>query len=615
MNICDISVEGVGQIDTDTPIASAKSQICGYFRDGYAKAAKKAAEEGNQAERAVYDFLRDLSGISESFDTPHNPFSPLWSGPDGRSLLPEDLSESDLKIVRLLSERTKVPALSARLNDILWVREKDFKVGLIAAESYIEVASALCETEDWVFASPLYQRGIYLAGKFGREKELYQQAGASLIAATREAANSESDNYCSALLSLVVKFGLGDPAEFCSMANDVAEKALEDENYRKAETYFQHKAEFLKEMGESKEEATARIQAGEAMVREALRRADSGDCFAATSVLSPAIESLKQAGCNKERIRELRTILNGWQVDSLKDFQSSGTEMDISHLVDEAIKSVSGLEFEEAIKHLAFARPLTDPAQLKQEVLERAKKAPLSSLIDGVIVDGKGRTITHKKGLLALKGDSLEAELEQEAFDHISSLCWPLIVQGSINPARRQILNEHHPTFEDLQGLVLNNPFVPPGHEMIFLRGIHAGFHGDFLVSSHLLAVQIENSIRHVLESRGVDVSNLHSDLTQPVKLLGPLFDLPETKEVFGKPLCFELRCLLIEKRGSSFRNNIAHGFAGTEDCYSPAAVITWWLTLRICLMARYRSVKVDPEDPTQGGNPRRSQDADDSTG
>jgi len=117
------------------------------------------------------------------------------------------------------------------------------------------------------------------------------------------------------------------------------------------------------------------------------------------------------------------------------------------------------------------------------------------------------------------------------------------------------------------------------------LRGIHAGFHGDFLVAAHLLVPQVENSIRHVLAGNGVDVSNLMSDGTQPVKILGPLFGLAETTAIFGESICFELRGLLIEKMGCDFRNHVAHGFVSEADCYGDASVNLWWIVLRLCLI------------------------------
>jgi hypothetical protein len=165
-----------------------------------------------------------------------------------------------------------------------------------------------------------------------------------------------------------------------------------------------------------------------------------------------------------------------------------------------------------------------------------------------------------------------------------------------IEPARRQIWTQHLPSEEDFDFLVTENPFVPPGHEGIFRRGIYHGLQGDLLLSSHLLAPQVENSIRYILEQRGIDVSNLLSDLTQPVKLLGPLLDLPETKRIFGASLWFEFRGILIEKTGYSFRNRVAHGFVGETECYGSESLNLWWLVLRLC----YMLLVLDEDQPNE---------------
>ena len=79
------------------------------------------------------------------------------------------------------------------------------------------------------------------------------------------------------------------------------------------------------------------------------------------------------------------------------------------------------------------------------------------------------------------------------------------------------------------------------------------------------------------------DITNLNSDLTQPVKTLHALLDMPETRRIFGANLSFEMRGILVEKRGYSFRNDIAHGLVTQAGCYSEAAVNLWWLVLKLC--------------------------------
>jgi hypothetical protein len=126
---------------------------------------------------------------------------------------------------------------------------------------------------------------------------------------------------------------------------------------------------------------------------------------------------------------------------------------------------------------------------------------------------------------------------------------------------------------------------VPTGHEEIFARGLAAGFQADFLVASHLLVPQVENSLRFVLEANGVNVANLLSDMTQPVKLLGQLLGMGETSDIFGEDAVFELRGCLIEKHGFDLRNRVAHGFVTAHECNNGSGpVLAWWLILRLCV-------------------------------
>lgn len=194
-------------------------------------------------------------------------------------------------------------------------------------------------------------------------------------------------------------------------------------------------------------------------------------------------------------------------------------------------------------------------------------------------------------------------------FSHAAKFIWSTRAKSFINPARQQILNDHQPTLENIYAIVCNNPFVPPDHEEIFLRGLHAGFHGDFIVAVHLLVPQVENSLRYILEEQGVDVSNLQSDRTQPVKILGALLGMVETKKMLGASLHFEVRGHLIEKTAYDFRNKVAHGFVDEHNCYSAAAVAVWWLVLRLCLhFAISGGQEVKEDDATPASYVQRSE-------
>lgn len=598
-------------IDIDTPLSTAKAPTCEYYLEPYGQVAKQAEEKGEAQKAAVFRFLQVIVGFHPSFDTPSQPFVPMWRMEGKRSLIPSDLTVVDIEVVRVLAKQTTNPALRARLHDVLWELTKDHVAGAEAAGCYTTAAEKLDVAADWIFAMTSFRRALYLASRFGRNKPLFEDAAKTVMAAARRAATSADAFHCCQLMRLMLPVGIGEPGEFAAIASSIAVVARANGDTCKAKVYWEVEADWQKRANDPAAEQKARLAAAEAAVTEAENRAKGkgASFFDAASLMGKAIEEMRQAGATKERITELRQRMNEWQELSLAEFQTFSSEMDISKLVVGAGDHVKGCDFSTAVLRLAFGQDLSDPKKIKDEVVESAKQAPLAYLMGAAIVDQQGRTTARKDSLFNLKGEGLESALEAEAFSHASHFHWPLRVDGFIEPARVQILNDHKPTYQDLLFIVRNNPFIPPGHEGIFLRGLHAGFHGDFIVATHLLTPQIENSLRYVLESQGVDVSNLMSDGTQPVKVLGAIFGMAATKHIFGEALCFELRGCLIEKTGFDFRNRVAHGFVHEGECYSTAGVTVWWLVLRICLMPIFHSIAERQQPvPEAGAGPTRPQ-------
>ena len=593
-------------IDIDSPLSKAKTPTCEYYSEAYGQVAKEAEEKAETQKAAVFRFLQVIVGFHPSFDTPSQPFVPWWQMEGKRSLIPSDLSAADIEVVRALAKQTTDAALRARLHDVLWELKNDHVAGAEAAGCYAAAAEKLNVAGDWTFAVTSFKRALYLASRFGRNKPLFEDTAKTLVAAAKRAATSADAFHCCQLMRLMLPAGVGEPSEFAAIASSVANAANVSGDTRKAKAYWEVEAEWQRRSKDSPAEQKAWLAAAEAGVTEAENRAQGkGASFmAAASLMGRAIEELRQAGAAKERIVELRQRMNDWQERSLAEFQTFSTGTDISALVLGAREHVKGSDFPAAALKLAFGQDLSDPKEIRDEVVQNAKQSPLMYLMGAAIVDQQGRTTARKESLFSLKGGVLEEALEAESVSHASHFHWPLRVQGFIEPARMQILNDHKPTFQDLLFIIRNNPFIPPGHEGIFLRGLHAGFHSDFLVATHLLTPQIENSLRYVLESHSVDVSNLMSDGTQPVKILGAIFGMPETKQIFGDPLCFELRGCLIEKTGFDFRNQVTHGFVHEGECYSTAGVTVWWLVLRICLTPIFQTIAQRQKAGAPAGNP-----------
>lgn len=572
-------------MDIEAPLPNAQGPVCEYFVSAYADAAQKADADGMSKEAAAYRFLHAVTSFFPKFDTSEEPFGPLAQFNGRRMPIPGDLTPFDITALETIARGVIHPSLRARIFDVLWLRKKDFKCGMEAAEAYIAAAKSLDTTEHWTFAVTHFRRALMLAGKFGRNKPLFEKASHAIAEAARNASKGQENYRCCQLMCVMQKHSTGDPVEFAAIAEKLAHDAAGRSLRDVAKAYWEVAADWHDAAKNTESACVARIAAAEMDVAEAEARTSGKleSYLAASSILARAIEALRQAGGNKQRIAELRARLLVYQEKSLNEMRPISLKNDISSIVEEAMKAVRGLSFVDAISKFVLGISLSTLKDIKEKVREVAKDYPIQYLMGGVIIDERGRKIEHKEGLHGLSGEKLEEALAAEAFHYASQNIWSFRVAAFIIPARDQIFNDHHPSFDDLEFLVRNNPFVPPGHEMIFLRGIYAGFHNDFVLASHFLVPQIENSIRHILQIQGVDVSNLMSDGTQPVKILGALLSMPETIKTFGEDLVFELRGNLIEKTGTDFRNRVAHGFVSEGECYTPAPITLWWLVVRIC--------------------------------
>ncbi|MBS0657213.1 MAG: DUF4209 domain-containing protein [Verrucomicrobia bacterium] len=590
-NVYEGDLESLTTVDINAPLGSADGPTCYHFVDSYRAARRAAESSGRKPDALIFQFLEKLMAIAESFDTPASPFRPFWRASDARSTIPEDLTSHDLAAVRILAGASTVPAVTARLNDLLWHRQNDVPCGLAAAEAYVRAARLTHSTASPDLSVSAYARGLYLARQFGPKKQLYSDASAAIEEAVASAAALPDGFYALRLMELMVSAGIGDKEKYARLAADIANDAKSKGQFHRARCYWELEASWRHKAKDRAAQQAALILAAEAQIAEAEKRmaGASPSYLAGASLLSKGIEALRQAEGDETRVLQLRARLNEIQISSMSEFETIATgKVDISESASGAREHVAGKDLPMALLCLAFGVELSSPEDVRKSVLKIAESTPFLHLMGTGIVDHKGRRIARKEALFGLDGIEKEKALEAECFAHEAQFHWPLRAEAFIEPARGQILIDHRPSLRDLHFVVENNPFVPPGHEGLFLRGLHAGIHGDFQIAAHLLTPQIENSIRHVLEAHGVDVSNLKSDGTQPVKMLGSVFDLPRIGEIFEEQILFELRGCLIEKTGFDFRNRIAHGFVSEPECFGPPAITIWWLVLRLCLFPFY---------------------------
>jgi len=601
--------DGTITVDVNAPVSNLSGDDHGFYLEAYSKA---SISETDRQAGAILKFLAVIMGMVEKFDDPQQPYGPFRVEGDRRSAIPTDLSTSDIAMIRRLAPVAEDAFVRARLHDLLWIAAKDVAAGKAAAKCYMALGGSQCEVPNrWTQAILSFSRGLQILGAFGRDKPLFQEAIAQLEAAAAKAAATPGDFRSLKLIRILLKNRATDPAKIIPLLESNAAHAEAAGDYRRAQKYRDMESDWRRFTGDNEAAKAAKLASAHAALKLAEDRAvgPTGSAMAASALMSEAIEALGRAEAGKAAIDAARKRLRELQEASLGELKTYSFEMDISGAIEEAKEHVRCRDFKVALRRLVLGVQLVKPEAIRAEVIKTAKENPLHHLFASSLLDSKGRPIAKTAGLLNEVGDDAEAALRAEMFSYAEQFNWRLRVSAFIEPARQQIRNDHHPNFDDLLFLVLNNPFVPLGHEGIFLRGLHAGFHGDFLIASHLLVPQIENSIRHVLEGNDVDVSVYKPDGTQPVKILGGILGHPRTTGILGDDLVFELQGALIEKTGFDLRNRIAHGFISEAECFTESSVFIWWHVLRMCLVpmlvadARARASGKD-DGQAEGGAP-----------
>ena len=302
----------------------------------------------------------------------------------------------------------------------------------------------------------------------------------------------------------------------------------------------------------------------------------------------------------KERAEEVHKLLLQYQEESHKELVTIYSErVDIRNEVEQAKAQVTGKEFQDALFSLALLVAPTPVSDLRQEVQQMARDYVASHLFPVVMMNEKGKVVAQQPGSV-LSSDPKEAEAATRFEMYRNAVLYQTWhTQAFIDPAREQINLEHSVRVNDLLPIVSHSPFVPPGREYLFAKGLYAGLTGDFFTSTHILIPQIENSVRYLLWKRGVITSGLDDRGIQNEHNLNSTLYRPEITSIFDENTLFDLKGLLVEHSGSNLRNRMAHGLINDDEFLNPLMSYLWWLTLRLCcLPILIHQQKVEQSDP-----------------
>lgn len=538
----------------------------------------RGAEEGNSIATPI--LLSAVCKITLAVGRDDGPFIPWFSGPSGRTSLPEDLCETELDALERVLSQTDDPELASRLADILWLRTQDYKKAQRAVQSYIASAKRLESEGDYTNVPMRLERALELSALFGgRGGDRLEETLGEIASFVRNRSEEGVTSRTLDLLDVLLARRSNAADEWAEIAEGFAEQLNEEGEYHPAVMFWTRAIQAYRKAGNDGREREAQIREAETYVALA---DDAPSEMAKASFIRQAFEAYRHISDSDARQEELHRRLLEHQEQAVGEMGQISTEVDLQDFPEQARKSVRDQDFLQALYSLALLDSPLDPEKLRQQA--QSEEFQFQFMLPKERVNALGRVVGTKPSGTDDPEGALKSMMHDEA-----NRAHQLANSALINPARLQILQDH-PTVrvKDFRPLTRHNAFIPKGREQQFARGLHTGLQGDFLIAAHLLIPQVENSLRVALQRRGIITSGLDSTSKRQNEqsLNVTLYEYEEQlKSIFGEEIIFELQNLLVEPLGSNLRNEAMHGLMDDGAFYSHPVVYLWWLVLRICCL------------------------------
>ncbi len=557
-------------------IGGAEQQEC----SSYTSALRSAARDATDDEAIRLRTLADVTSMALPLGAGIAPLKPFYTGPNGRTAIPEDLSEAELDDLADVLQEEGDAELGARLSDVLWTRRRAPEHARRAVDDYLASASRL-ETSGAAWRARVERAMAFALIIKDRERV------ALVVHYLKSKVDDPSPSYLTrSTMELLLKHTDETPGKWALHAERHAAAAAAQGNILLEREFHECAAAWHRRNGDADAARRSRQAEAETYVAEAERSSEADSALLMkVHFYQQAIEAFRRVGNCRERVDDLHRIVLALQervAATAERFE--GPNIDVNDMVRGIVARFTGCTFPEALLRLAIMVKLPSYSQLRSQAEEFAMEYPLAHLMGRQRVNEKGHVIVKTPGGDLQRSDRNEATLLTSTFEQLERARGVYVV-GMIDPARRKIWADHSVSEHDFYPLVVNNPLVPPGRETLLARGLYAGLTGDFLQAAHILVPQVEHMVRFLLGRRGVITTSLDSDGVQEENSFNTLLEKPELTDVLGADLVFDMKSLLVDKRGANLRNLVAHGLMSHDEFFTAPVAYVWWLALKLCFL------------------------------
>lgn len=547
--------------------------------------------------------IRLLSGLTSYHfvpDHPTEPFKPMWTMDDRRSLVPTDLLQEQIDVIAEFAPTVNHLGLRARLCDVSWFMQRRRRdMAELAIAAYCELVEAVRagqatfsfeNTSAWsIGAKNALVRAARISHATRWELPVSQRLRDLLAELVANAYHEQRDDDFWRIAEVDLDHGITSPTEVAAMAEALVDAERLTDNPDARLSLWQLAARGYRRARDEENASRCMVASAECHVQKADL---AGSPMLEAAFLQDAIQVLRNFQNTRERREELTARLRDVQPGIRDEMGQFSAEIDLTEIVEHSVGVVRGHSWPVALLSLVLCDRPPTPDEIRQTANNHAQEFPLQGIMPMQVHDFQGRVVFRAPGM----GGDAAAQEEQlrylMAFHRGHSR--QVTVAGAINPIRRTIASEYLVSNETVLELLRDSPFIPRGHEYIFARAICHFLAGEDIEAVLLLTPQLENSLRHILSLNGHDTTSADADGIQTEASLSillnpdrPWRDLLE--QIIPARYIHEIDLLFNFSGGPSVRNQVAHGKVPAPGFWEHDFVYAAWIIIHLAILPMAR--------------------------
>ncbi len=548
-----------------------------YNAQSLIKGATEKAEDGQDSH--VLDVI--AGSMSMIYKSEDQVFAHLYEFEGNRSFGPEDLSETDLDILRRVIQVTKSSWLQTRCAHIVWTIKKEPQFGQQAALGYLAAFQKCFNPEHWTACYENIRAGYQIAFMMGKSSDTFKQIYSAILQRLIEMNGTDPWFLSLKLLKLVHKvLAKEELLKYSGIAEILFHKNTDhqNDNTHLADASFDVLESIYKRMHREIDIQTAKEQYAKYYEARARNLSTKKDYFRAVDLMKKAC--LLYADVNRETAIELRLEMEQWQKLMLKELHPITTKINVQDISEAVDKMFDGLTLPEAIVQFGRTARIHKVDEVKQQLFAEQF---FSTMFGSVLLNDQGQSVQQLPPISAADEDS--DNFRKHMVRHVAErrrMFDVIPVQMAF-----QHLRKFGSISEDaLDFLVQDNAIIPENRAEIIRDGLCLALNGKLYTAMHILQPQTEHIFRHLVKMCEDTVTFLQKDGTEDYRPLSSLFKSEKLLECYDENVIFTFQSIMDNPAGENFRNLNAHGLlepsAGNSSC------ALYFVSLLIMLLSMY---------------------------